>query len=101
MRLARRLGAILMALVLVAGVAGLVWADRRWLPEEAAAGEPEMVAVPPGDSTVVCVGAVKLPGDGEGEVIYDDRFDPHPTSVESITRGLAAGPAGAESQLLD
>ncbi|MDR2373949.1 MAG: DUF5719 family protein [Bifidobacteriaceae bacterium] len=101
MRIIRRIGAIVMAVVLVGASAGLIVADRRWPPAAAQAGAPEVIDVPPGDAEVVCAGALRLPGDGEGQVVYDPRFDPAPTAVDSITRGLVASPAGGLEQALD
>jgi hypothetical protein len=101
MRIARRIAAILVALVVVAGAASLAWAGHLLPPRLAVAGEPTVVKVPPGDSEVVCAASLKLPGDGEDEVVYDPRFDPNPQSVDSITRSLVSGSQGGRSQALD
>ncbi|MDR2565344.1 MAG: DUF5719 family protein [Bifidobacteriaceae bacterium] len=97
----RRIAAILAALLVVAGAVGMVAADRAWPPEAGVAGSPGVVEVPPGNAQVVCAGSLKLPGDGAGEIAYDQRFDPNPTGVDSINRGLVAGRGGGESQVLD
>ncbi|MDR3107853.1 MAG: hypothetical protein LBU05_06645, partial [Bifidobacteriaceae bacterium] len=82
MKLIRRVAAITVALLVVIGAAGLIWADRLYPPVVAEAGQPDVVEVPPGDSEVVCAAGLKLPGEGDGEIVYDPRFDPNPTSVE-------------------
>jgi hypothetical protein len=91
-----------LAMALVIG--GLIWVDHQWPSGPStpgAAGRPEVILVAPGDSEVVCAGSLKLPGDGEDAVVYDPRYDPRPSSAESITRGVVAGPDGGRSQELD
>ncbi|MDR2379423.1 MAG: DUF5719 family protein [Bifidobacteriaceae bacterium] len=100
MRALKRLGAIVWAMILAAATAGLVAADVYWPPAGAQPGSPAVIEVPPGDRTVVCPGSLKLPGDGEGAVVYDPLFDPNPTAVESISRGLVAGGDGGQAQAL-
>jgi hypothetical protein len=101
MRVVKRIGAIVVALAMLAGTAGLVVVDRLRPPDLAGAGSPSVIEVPPGNAEVVCAGSLKLSGDGAGEIAYDPRFDPNPTAVDSISRGLIAASGGGESQALD
>ncbi|MDR1186646.1 MAG: DUF5719 family protein [Bifidobacteriaceae bacterium] len=101
MRVVKRIAAIVVALVGLASVGALVWADGAWSPAPAVAGSPAVIEVAPGDSEVVCAASLKLPGDGEDQVVYDPRFDPNATSVDSITRGLVASASGGRAQGLD
>jgi hypothetical protein len=91
----------MVALAVLVGAAGLVWADRAFPPAPAEGGSPAVVVVAPGDSRVVCAGGLKLAGEGDGAVVYDPRFDPNPTSVDSLIRGLIDSEAGGQSQALD
>jgi hypothetical protein len=92
----RRFLAIVVALVLVAGVAGLVALDRYQPARAIAAPKPSGLAVAPGAATVVCPAQLALPGDEEGRINYDPRFDPAPTDVTSVVRALARGTGGGD-----
>ncbi|MDR1119162.1 MAG: DUF5719 family protein [Bifidobacteriaceae bacterium] len=96
----RRAGSIVCAAALVAAAGALVWADREYPAGAAGRGEPELVEVPPGDSVAVCPGALSGPTEGEGEVVYDPRFDPEPTFVQRVGRAVVEGSAGGRLEPL-
>ncbi|MDR1393949.1 MAG: DUF5719 family protein [Bifidobacteriaceae bacterium] len=100
MKLLRRIISVMMALVVLAGTAGLIWADQRYPAPATPAGQPRVVAVPAGTSMAVCPGALRLATSGEGEVVYDPRFDPAPSFTESLARLVVEGEAG-QVRLLD
>jgi hypothetical protein len=90
-KLVRRIGAIVIALLLLAtGLAGLEL-DRRYPAQRSAARQATTVDVLPGAVSAVCPGAVKLPTAGEGEVVYDPDFDPRPTTFSSLTNLIVEG----------
>ncbi|MDR3361068.1 MAG: DUF5719 family protein [Bifidobacteriaceae bacterium] len=97
----RRVLSILSAIGLLAGAAGLVWADSAIPAPPSAMGVPQEVAVPPGDSIAVCPGALRGPTEGEGEVVYDPRFDPEATFVEAVGRGVVEGGDGGRATPLE
>jgi hypothetical protein len=96
-RALKRVLSIIVALALVGAGVALGWAERAYPPPAPAAVSLEAVAVPPGDSVAVCPGALRLPTEGEGEPVYDPRFDPAATLVDSIGRVVAEGGQGGRS----
>ncbi|MDR2454793.1 MAG: DUF5719 family protein [Bifidobacteriaceae bacterium] len=101
MKTLKRILSGLMALVLVGAVGALVWADRAHPGAAAPPGAAQMVAVPPGDSVAVCPGGLRLPTEGAGEPVYDPRFDPAATQVDSISRVVVEGGQGGRAAPLE
>ncbi|MDR1823990.1 MAG: DUF5719 family protein [Bifidobacteriaceae bacterium] len=102
MKLFRRLLAILMALAVLAALAGFGWLERTYPARVLGPLKPDVVAVAAGDSVAVCPGELKLAAEqAGGDVSYDPRFDPRPTSVEATTVALSQGVGAAAVVGLD
>ncbi|MDR1800195.1 MAG: DUF5719 family protein [Bifidobacteriaceae bacterium] len=99
MRLLRRVLAIVVAVALVAGLGGFYWLERTYPARTFRALAPEVIEVAAGESVAVCPSELKLSAEQSGDVSYDPRFDPRPSSVAAATIAVATGEAASVTGL--